>query len=85
MQKFKFLVSLAGTYEYVQDGSLRVLRADRNKDAEGCPGGSEGKGEGQLTRGAQRSLVSGSGQGGGAVFLKKKGSSFSLVGENEMF
>ena len=34
MQKLRFLVSLAGTYEYVQNGSLRLLSCERKKDTD---------------------------------------------------
>ena len=84
MQKLKFLVSLAGTYEYVQDGMLRILSCRRKKEADEAAADPNVKGMVSLLGESGGNYYLAANQEAALHLLKKKGNSLKVVDENDI-
>ena len=81
MQKLRFLVSLAGTYEYVQNGSLRLLSCERKKDADDALADPKAKGRTDLLGESDGIYYLAADQSAAVHLLKKHADSFRIVDE----
>jgi len=84
MNKLKFLVTLAGTYEYVQDGSLRILRGETKKEADEAAADPKVKGRVSLLGECGGKYYLAADQEAAVHLLKKKGSDLKVVDEAEI-
>ena len=84
MNKLRFLVSLAGTYEYVQDGSLRILCSEKKKEADEAAADPKVKGRVSLLGECGGKHYLSADQEAAVLLLKKKASSLKVVDESEM-
>ncbi len=84
MEKLRFLVSLAGSYEYVQSGSLRLLSCEKKKDADDALADPKVKSRLELLGGFDGSYYIAADQAGAVYLLKKHPGSFRIVDEPEL-
>ena len=84
MEKLRFLVSLAGTYEFVQSGSLRLLSCEEKKDADNALADPKVKSRLELLGGFDGRFFLAADQAGAVHLLKKHPGSFRIVGEPEL-
>ena len=84
MNKLRFLVSLAGTYEFVQDGSLRILCSEKKKEADEAAADPNVKGMVSLLGESGGNYYLAANQEAALHLLKKKGNSLKVVDENDI-
>ena len=84
MQKLRFLVSLAGTYEYVQNGSLRLLSCERKKDADDALADPKTKGRIDLLGESDGTYYLAADQRAAVHLLKKHTDCFRIVDETAL-
>ena len=84
MEKLRFLVSLAGTYEYVQNGSLRLLCCDRRKDADDALADPKAKSRTELLGEFDGHYYLAADQAGALHLMKKHPGCFRVVDESEL-
>ena len=84
MNKLKFLVTLAGTYEYVQDGSLRILRSETKKAADEAGADPKVKGRISMLGECGGNYYLAAEQAAAVHLLKKKGCGLKVVDETEI-
>ena len=84
IQKLRFVVLLAESYEYVQDGSLRILRSEKKKEAEEAVADPKVKGRVSLLGECGGKHYLAADQDAAVHLLKKKDSSLKVVDEAEV-
>ena len=84
INKLKFLVTLAGTYEYVQNGSLRILRSETKKAADEAGAVPKIKGRISMLGECGGKYYLAADQTAAVQLLKKQGCSLKVVDEEEI-
>ena len=84
LQKLRFIVTLAGSYEYVQDGSLRILCSEKKKEAQEAAADSKGKGRVRALGECGGKHYLAADREAAIHLLKKKGSSLKVVDEADL-
>lgn len=84
MEKLRFLVSLAGTYEYVQNGSLRLLCCERRKEADDALTDPKAKSCTKLLGEHDGIYYLAADQTGALHLMKKHPGCFRIVDESEL-
>ena len=84
MNKLKFLVTLAGTYEYVQNGSLRLLSCEKKKDADEAQGDPKAKSRVELLGEFDGHYYLAADQAGALYLMKKHPGCFKIMDESEL-
>jgi len=84
MQKLRFVVLLAESYEYVQDGSLRILCSETKKAADEAGADPKVKGRVNMLGECGGKYYLGADQAAAVHLLKKKGCGLKVVDEAEL-
>ena len=84
IQKLRFVVLLAESYEYVRDGSLRILCSEKKKEADEAAADPKVKGRVSLLGECGGKHYLAADQAAAVHLLKKKGSSLKVVDEAEL-
>ena len=84
IEKLRFVVLLAESYEYVQDGSLRILCSEKKKEADEAAADQKVKGRVSLLGECGGKHYLAADQDAAVHLLKKKDSSLKVVDEVEM-
>ena len=84
IQKLRFVVLLAESYEYVQDGSLRILCSEKKKEADEAAADPKVKGRVSLLGECGGKHYLAADQVAAVHLLKKKGSGLKVVDEAEV-
>ena len=84
MQKLRFVVLLAESYEYVQDGSLRILCSDKKNEADAAAADTKVKGRVSLLGECGGKYYLAADQEAAVHLLKKKNRGLKVVDETEI-
>ena len=84
IQKLRFLVSLAGMYEYVQNGSLRLLSCEKKKEADDALADLKKKGRADLLGEVDGKFYLAADQAAALHILRKHPESFGIIDETAL-